>query len=128
MVLFVVFGVLAVFASTGVDCRYWSQQSYSTSSDDGKMHTITQIDDNGNKELISSQTGSDGHEKILSRISDHDGGNNGFQNAALTEGADPFQQISQGFEQMQHQLDSVFRNPFATDDFDRRNDDEYSDN
>lgn len=68
MVLFVVFGVLAVFASAGVDCRYWAQHSQSTSSGDGYINTITETDDNGRKEVIRSRTVPDGNQQVNNNL------------------------------------------------------------
>lgn len=130
MVSFVVFCVLAVFASTGVDCEYYSEQSYSITTGDGKTHTLTKIDDNGKKELTSSRIGSDGKQQVLHHVSNNgDQGAQGAQgvhaqHAVFSDQSDKFQQVEDRFEQFQQKMDSGFLNPFRILDEPDKNDDD----
>lgn len=65
MVNWLIFGILAVFVSSEVDCRYWTESRHSTTSGDGYTNTITETDDNGKKEVIQSRFGPDGTQEIM---------------------------------------------------------------
>lgn len=56
MLNFKVFVISAVMVSSGVDCRYWSQSTQSITREEN-TRTISEIDDNGKKEIINCQFG-----------------------------------------------------------------------